>query len=95
MVTAEEYEKAERELTLSEWRRGWNAHAAIYTLVNTALVLVNVFAVPEFFWFPFPLVCWGIGLTVHYLHGVRWAEHELVERQAKIERYAEVSRRAA
>lgn len=95
MVTIDQYERAERELTLAESRRGFNAHAAIYTTVNTALVLVNVFAVPGFYWFPFPLICWGIGLTAHYLCGVRWAERGLLARQRKIERYAQVSRRAA
>jgi uncharacterized membrane protein YdbT with pleckstrin-like domain len=95
MVTVEQYERSERELTLREARRGWKAHVAIYTIVNTALVLVNVFAVPEFYWFPFPLVCWGFGLAIHYLCGVRWAERALVARQRKIEHYAEMKTNAA
>jgi 2TM domain len=95
MITVEQYERAERELTLREARRGWNAHAAIYAVVNTVLVLVNVFAVPDFYWFPFPLLCWGLGLTVHYLCGVRWVERGLVARQRKIEHYAETRATAA
>jgi 2TM domain len=95
MITVEQYERAEREMTLRESRRGWNIHAAIYAVVNTALVLVNVFAVPDFYWFPFPLVCWGIGLTAHYLFGVRWVERELQARQRKIEGLAEMRAKAA
>jgi hypothetical protein len=95
MVTIDQYERAERELALAEGKRGWNIHAAIYTVVNTALVLVNVFAVPDFYWFPFPLVCWGIGLTAHYLCGVRWVERGILARQRRIERYAEMSAKAA
>ena len=48
----------------------------------------------NFYWFPFPLVGWGIGLTFHYLYGVRWAERELKTRQAKIEKHAEKLRAA-
>jgi hypothetical protein len=33
-------------------------------------------------------VGWGVGLTMHYLFGVRWAEREVRARQARVERYA-------
>jgi hypothetical protein len=29
MVTVDQYQQAERELTLPEWRRGWRIHAAV------------------------------------------------------------------
>jgi hypothetical protein len=92
MITAEEYERAERELTLAEWSRSFRIHAAVYGLVMTGLVVFNVLLVAytdaSFLWFPFPLVGWGIGLTMHYLHGVRWAERDVRTRQARIERFA-------
>lgn len=92
MISAREYERAERELTLAEWRRGWRIHATVYTFVATGLVVLNVLLVAyteaSFYWFPFPLVGWGIGLAMHYLFGVRWAEREISARQARIERLA-------
>jgi hypothetical protein len=98
MVTVDQYQQAERELTLPEWRRGWRIHAAVYVLVNAALLALNVALVTTtdagFWWFPFPLVGWGIGLTMHYLHGVRWAERELRARQAQVEQRAERLRAA-
>ena len=99
MVTTDAYKQAERELTIREWRRGWRIHAAIYTVVITGLTLANVLIVTltdawNFYWFPFPLIGWGIGLTFHYLYGVRWAERELKTRQAKIEKHAEKLRAA-
>ncbi|MGY1642601.1 2TM domain-containing protein [Geodermatophilus sp. SYSU D00703] len=42
----------------------------------------------DFLWFFFPLVGWGIGLSAHYLHAVRWARRELQVRQSTIERWA-------
>lgn len=92
MVTLEEYKRAERQVTLQGWKRGFVVHAAIYTVVISALVVLNVllavYTDAGFFWFPFPLVGWGIGLAMHYLHGVRWAERELTARQTGIERRA-------
>ena len=99
MITTDEYKLAEREMTLREWRRDWKIHAAIYGIVITGLivanVLINAFTDAWFYWFPFPLVGWGIGLTMHYLHGVRWADHVIEARQANIERRAETKRQAA
>lgn len=99
MVTTDQYMRAERELTLRESRRGWRVHAAIYAVVGAGLVALNVALVATtdawFYWFPFPLVGWGIGLALHYLHGVRWAEREIRARQATVERYAEETKAAA
>lgn len=93
MISVEDYQRAERELMMREWRRGWRIHAAIYAVVMTALTALNAALVlttdADFFWFPFPLVGWGIGLAMHYLHGVRWAEREIGARQARISERAE------
>jgi hypothetical protein len=99
MITLEQYEQAEREMTLREWRRGWRLHATVYAVVNAGLIALNVALIAStdasFVWFPFPLVGWGIGLTFHYLHGVRWAERDIRRRQQSIERHAEGVRKAA
>ncbi len=99
MITVAQYEQAERELAVAGSRRGWTIHAAIYAAVITALVVLNVMLVlytdNSFWWFPFPLVGWGIGLTMHYLFGVRWAERELRKHQTEVESYAAHLRPAA
>jgi hypothetical protein len=96
MITVEDYQRAERDLTLREWRRGWRLHAVVYAIVMTGLTLLNVLLVAytdaDFFWFPFPLIGWGIGLTMHYLHGVKWAEREITARQAQVSERAELTR---
>lgn len=89
MLTAQDYEVAEQQLVLPEARRGFAVHATVYAVVNVALVVINVVLVTttdaNFWWFPFPLVGWGIGLTMHYLHGVRWAAEELARHQEQVE----------
>jgi hypothetical protein len=99
MVGIEEYKRAERELMLAESRRAWTIHATIYAAVNTGLTLLNVLLVvftdATFFWFPFPLVCWGIGVAMHHRYGVRFAEREIEARQREVAQRAEQLRPAA
>jgi hypothetical protein len=87
-ITAPDYERAERELTLEEERRNFTIHAAIYVVINTFLIIFNLLVVPDYIWFYFPLLFWGFGLFMHYLYGVRRAEQIIEERQARIERRA-------
>jgi len=99
MVTTDQYKQAERAFLAEESRRGWTIHAAVYGVVITGLAVLNVLLVvftdASFFWFPFPLVGWGIGLAMHYRYGVRLVDREIERRQAQIERLAERLRPAA
>jgi hypothetical protein len=93
MLTAEEYKEAEFGFTLAESRRGWTIHAIVYMIVMTGLLVLNgvLIAVTDgdFPWALFPLVCWGFGLGVHYVFGVRRAATIIRARQERIERTAE------
>jgi hypothetical protein len=95
MITVADYERAELDFSLREMQRGWKIHAAVYTVVITGLTVFNLVMVAQteddFLWFFFPLVCWGIGLTLHYLGVTRWGARDIRRRQASIEREAELS----
>jgi len=56
---------------LDEERRGFQIHRLVYSIVIPVLAIMNLTFVPEFLWFLFPMIGWGIGLTMHYLFGVR------------------------
>jgi hypothetical protein len=92
MVTINDYKSVEREVAVREGRKGFFVHATVYTLVMAGLIILNLvlFAQTDdnFLWFPFPLIGWGVGLSMHYLHGVRWADREMQRHQAEIERIA-------
>jgi 2TM domain len=92
MLTAQEYEQAEREFMLQEAQRGWRIHASVYALVNAGLIALNLVLVAytsaNFLWFPFPLVGWGIGLAMHYHFGYRHADRLIERRQHAIEAIA-------
>lgn len=92
MVTTDEYKRAEHDLMLAEARRGWQADLIAYLFVNTGLIILNtllvVFTDADFIWFPFVLLGWGIGLSMHYVFGFRHAEEHIEHRQQMIALHA-------
>ena len=93
MLTADEYRRAEFGYTLAESRRGFKIHAAVYGIVMTGLIVLNAllwaFADWDFPWVVFPLIGWGIGLTLHYIFGFRRAADEARARQLRVEKFEE------
>jgi hypothetical protein len=55
---------------------------------SCTLVACNLKFVPGFLCFFFPLIGWGIGLTMHYLFGVLWVRSETENWQSKVEHRA-------
>ena len=94
-ITVEDYKQADRQLERQDARRGFTIHAIIYALVMTGLIILNLTVATEFPWALFPLIGWGIGLTMHYLFGLRWADKTITDRQARIEQRAAAAKRAA
>ena len=94
-ITLEDYKRADRQLEREGARRGFIIHAIVYAVVMIGLIILNLTVATEFPWAVFPLVCWGFGLTMHYLFGVRWVGKVITDRQAKVEQLAAATRRAA
>jgi hypothetical protein len=94
-ITLEDYKRADRQLEREEARRGFTIHAIVYALVMTGLIILNLTVATEFPWVVFPLIGWGIGLTLHYLFGLRWINKAITDRQARIEQRATATNRAA
>ena len=94
-ITLEDYKAADQQLEREQARRGFTIHAIVYALVMTGLIILNLTVATEFPWAVFPLVCWGIGLTAHYLFGLRWADKTITDRQTRIEQRATATNRAA
>lgn len=58
------YEKARRRV---EAKIGFFIHLVVYIVVNAVLIVVNVSESPEYLWFKWPLIGWGIGVVFHAL----------------------------
>lgn len=87
-ITVAQYEQAELQMQTEAARRGFFVHAVVYALVQATLITINLVVVPDFIWFPFPLIGWGIGLAMHYLFGFRWVDREIRRHQKSVEERA-------
>ena len=87
-ISLGEYQDAYRELRMEEEKKGFWGHLAAYILVNILLIIINLRFNPGYMWFIFPLIGWGIGLTLHYLNTFHWVKTELKEKEAMAEKMA-------
>ena len=92
-TSLEEYKKAYREIVSGEEKRDFLVHLVVYVLVNAMLIAINFLYSPGDIWFFYPLIGWGIGISMHYLFGVRWIQKGLEEREAKAEYKAREAKR--
>ncbi len=60
----EVYEKAKKRV---EEMRSFYSHLFVYLAVNMGLFLLNIITSPRHLWFYWPLIGWGIGLSIHGL----------------------------
>jgi hypothetical protein len=56
-------------------------HLYIYIAINSFLIVINLWFSPMFWWFPFILFFWGIGLVSHYFNTYRGTESQRIERE--------------
>ena len=94
-ITLEDYQRADRQLERTRARRGFTIHAIVYALVMTGLIILSVTVGDVFPWAGLPMAWWGVGLTLHYLYGVRWVDKTISGRQARIEQRVAAGKRAA
>lgn len=64
MKRSDEFLAARQRL---EARRGFFTHLAVFVVVCTALVVINLATAPDYFWAKWPVMGWGIGLIAHGL----------------------------
>ena len=84
-ITLTDYERAEAALRAEQGRISFYIHAGIYVLVNMMLIIINIMFASQVLWFFFPLIGWGIGLTMHYLFAVQFVRSETESWQARVE----------
>lgn len=61
--------------------KGFYANLTSYCLVIPFLVFVNLYTSPEYYWFWWPMLGWGIGVGSHALQtfgiGRNWEEKQI------------------
>jgi len=72
--------------------KGFYYHLITYILINAVLVVINLLTSPEYLWFIWPLIGWGVGLVIHAfsvfsnIWGKSWEERKIREIMEKDKR---------
>ena len=61
-------EQSSNKIRVEEERKGFRIHRLVYICIIGLLMFINLTFTPEFIWFVFPLVGWGMGLMIHYIN---------------------------
>lgn len=67
-----------RERIIARRRTGFFSHLSAYLAVQIFLIAINLLTSPQYLWFVFPLLGWGLGLFFSARHGL---SKEVSERQ--------------
>ncbi|GGE38376.1 2TM domain-containing protein [Actibacterium pelagium] len=62
MAQEEIYEKARQR---AEAKYGFFVHAVVYVAVMLLLLIINLLTSSGYLWFIWPLLGWGLALTIH------------------------------
>ncbi len=89
-VTLAEYQRAYRTTQSRQAKKGFKIPFPAYIAASSFLATGNLLFVPEGIFFVFPLVGWGIGLTVHYVIAVCLLDRFLRADEEKAEHLANV-----
>jgi len=62
MENEETYKRARRRV---DAKIGFYIHLAVYVGVNVLLIIINLLTSPQYLWFIWPAMGWGIGVFFH------------------------------
>ena len=70
-------------------RPGFLTHLSIFIAVNTLLVIINLTTSPQYLWFVWPLLGWGVCLAFHGIAalGERASRRPAEERNGHVRSY--------
>jgi len=76
------YQEAKKRV---EEIKGFYTHLVTFVIVNAVLVVINLLTSPEYFWFIWPIIGWGVGIVIHAFSvfsnfwGKSWEERKIKE----------------
>jgi len=59
-----------KDLSPAERQQGFRIHAMVFVPVMIVLIIINLWT-GGYYWFPWVLLGWGIGLLAHWFFGAR------------------------
>lgn len=87
MENQEAYARAKKRV---EAKLGFYNHLAVYAVVNVFLIIINLSTSPEYYWFKWPLMGWGIAIFLHAMgvfvfSGGSNIKEQMIEKEMKKE----------
>lgn len=87
METNNDFERYQRAKKQVEEIKGFYGHLASFVFVMAILIYINLRYSPQYLWFLWPILGWGIGLIFHGMKafnytpflGKNWEERKLKE----------------
>jgi uncharacterized oligopeptide transporter (OPT) family protein len=64
MENPEAYQTAKKRV---DAKLGFYIHLAAYVVINILLIIINLSTSPQYLWFKWPLIGWGVGIFFHAL----------------------------
>jgi hypothetical protein len=86
MEDKEKYERAKKRV---QNLKDFYTHLTVYILVNILLVIINLISFNGHWWFFYPLLGWGIGLTAHGVSTLAYSRFGAGWEERKIKEYME------
>lgn len=94
METSEDYKRYQHARKQVEEIKGFYSHLVFYVLVMAVLIYVNLKYTPQYLWFLWTLLSWGIGLLFHAMKVFHWFPFLNKDWEArKIKQYMEEERK--
>ncbi len=74
-------EKLEQAKKSVEEKIGFYIHLTIYILISIFLVVVNKSTSPEYSWFKWPILGWGVGVLGHWFSVYLFSEGSSIKKR--------------
>lgn len=65
MLTQKEIQKAQKKVKA---KREFYQHLTSFIIINAFLFAINRLTTPNYSWYIFPVLSWGVGLAFHYVN---------------------------
>jgi len=72
MEVNNDYERYQRARKQVEEIKGFYIHLTVYVLVMAGLIYINLRYSPQYLWFLWTMVSWGIGFLFHAMKVFSW-----------------------
>ena len=95
-MTEDEIELRRLAARRADMKLAFRSHLFAYGIVNAGLVVINMMTSPDYWWFIWPMMGWGLGLVAHgvtvYMDGESTRDRLIEQEFEKLKKSRPVAR---